>query len=144
MEEKSVKNGDIECGITAPYFWVKIPKEMSRGCGALCIANIMSLDEEKDRTRQAINDFVEEGYWYAMQMITLGIDNVVEKDGVLSLKMESAEVTKEDNVDIVLDEESMTVKQGTPPSRKHRTILLGLFMCTIDRLHGEIKAPEMS
>lgn len=144
MEEMNVKNGDIECGITAPYFWVKVPKEMSRGCVAICLANIMNLDEEKDRTRRAVNDFVEEGTSYAMQMIALGIDNVVEKDGALSLKMESAEVTKEDNVDIVLDEESMTVKQGTPPSWKNRTILLGLFMCTIERLHGEIKMPAIS
>ena len=142
MEEMNVKNGDIECGITAPYFWVKVPKKMDRGCAAMCLANIMSVD--KDTSRQAVNDFVEEGYQYAMQMIALGIDNVVEKDGVLSLKMESVEVTEEDNVEIVMDEESMAVKQGTPPSWKNRTILLGLFMCAIERLHGEIKVSEMS
>ena len=142
MEEMNVKNGDIECEITAPYFWVKVPKEMGRGCAAMCLANIMSVDQ--DTSRKAVNDFVEEGYTYAMQMIALGIDNVVEKDGVLSLKMESAEVTEEDNVEIVMDEESMAVKQGTPPSWKNRTILLGLFMCAIERLHGEIKMSEMS
>ena len=142
MEEKSINNGDIECGITAPYFWVKVPKEMGRGRAAMCLANIMSVD--KDTSRQAVNDFVEEGYQYAMQMIALGIDNVVKKDDVLSLKMESAEVSEEDNVEIVMDEESMVVKQGTPPSWKNRIILLGLFMCTIERLHGEIKMPEMS